>query len=122
MNARRLLFLLAVISTVAGIADAEQKLPTGCIAKFADDRAAAISYTFDDGLRDQYMAAVPMLNEGWALKARSSLSQVKLQIRSLMPNEEKMISGHGEPSLGVSCKAWLRKAMKSPATLGRIPT
>ncbi|OAM89032.1 polysaccharide deacetylase family protein [Termitidicoccus mucosus] len=33
------------------------------IARFAGDRAAAISYTFDDGLRDQYTLAVPMLNE-----------------------------------------------------------
>jgi peptidoglycan-N-acetylglucosamine deacetylase len=33
------------------------------IARFAGDRAAAISYTFDDGLRDQYTVAAPMLNE-----------------------------------------------------------
>jgi peptidoglycan/xylan/chitin deacetylase (PgdA/CDA1 family) len=32
------------------------------IANFDDDRAAAISYTFDDNLRDQYTLAVPMLN------------------------------------------------------------
>lgn len=33
------------------------------IAQYAGDRAAAISYTFDDGLRDQYTLAVPYLNE-----------------------------------------------------------
>ena len=33
------------------------------IAHFDGDRAAAISYTFDDNLRDQYAVAVPMLNE-----------------------------------------------------------
>jgi peptidoglycan/xylan/chitin deacetylase (PgdA/CDA1 family) len=33
------------------------------IAKFADDRPAAISYTFDDNLREQYTLALPMLNE-----------------------------------------------------------
>ncbi len=33
------------------------------IAHFAGDRAAAISYTFDDGTRDHYTHAVPMLNE-----------------------------------------------------------
>ena len=37
--------------------------PAARIARFAGDRAAAISYTFDDGLRDQYTVAVPMLNE-----------------------------------------------------------
>ncbi len=33
------------------------------IARFSGDRAAAVSYTFDDSLRDQYTLAVPMLNE-----------------------------------------------------------
>lgn len=33
------------------------------IAQYAGDRAAAISYTFDDALRDQYTLAVPYLNE-----------------------------------------------------------
>jgi len=39
------------------------RCPSGRIARFAGDRAAAISYTFDDNLRDQYTLAVPMLNE-----------------------------------------------------------
>ena len=38
-------------------------MPSVWIARFQGDRAAAISYTFDDGLRDQYTCAVPMLNE-----------------------------------------------------------
>jgi peptidoglycan/xylan/chitin deacetylase (PgdA/CDA1 family) len=42
---------------------AQDAAPQARIAKFADDRAAAISYTFDDNLRDQYTLAVPMLNE-----------------------------------------------------------
>jgi peptidoglycan/xylan/chitin deacetylase (PgdA/CDA1 family) len=33
------------------------------IAKFDGDRPAAISYTFDDNLRDQFTLAVPMLDE-----------------------------------------------------------
>jgi peptidoglycan/xylan/chitin deacetylase (PgdA/CDA1 family)/lysophospholipase L1-like esterase len=37
--------------------------PHARIAQFSGDRAAAVSYTFDDGLRDQYTLAVPMLNE-----------------------------------------------------------
>src|SRR6266576_3927827 len=40
-----------------------QTAPPARIAHFAGDRAAAISYTFDDNLRDQYTLAVPMLNE-----------------------------------------------------------
>ena len=41
----------------------EPAVPAAHIARFAGDRAAAISYTFDDGLRDQFTLAVPMLNE-----------------------------------------------------------
>ena len=37
--------------------------PQARIARFAGDRAAAISYTFDDGLRDHYTLAAPLLNE-----------------------------------------------------------
>lgn len=44
-------------------ADAVGAPPTARIAHFDGDRAAAISYTFDDNLRDQYTVAVPMLNE-----------------------------------------------------------
>lgn len=38
-------------------------VPQVRVARFSGDRAAAISYTFDDGLRDQFTLAVPMLNE-----------------------------------------------------------
>jgi peptidoglycan/xylan/chitin deacetylase (PgdA/CDA1 family) len=48
---------------LAGAAIADDAVPSARIARFAGDRAAAISYTFDDGLRDQYTVAVPMLNE-----------------------------------------------------------
>ena len=44
-------------------ASADDAAPTARIARFAGDRAAAISYTFDDNTRDQYTLAVPMLNE-----------------------------------------------------------
>ncbi|MEI6646827.1 MAG: polysaccharide deacetylase family protein [bacterium] len=33
------------------------------VAKFKDDRAAALSFTLDDNLRDQYDVAVPLLNK-----------------------------------------------------------
>ena len=42
---------------------ADPSPPSARIAKFSGDRAAAISYTFDDGLRDQYTLAAPMLDE-----------------------------------------------------------
>jgi peptidoglycan/xylan/chitin deacetylase (PgdA/CDA1 family) len=54
-----LLLVAQVLATHAG----KVFTPTAHIAKFASDRAAAISYTFDDGLRDQFTLAVPMLNE-----------------------------------------------------------
>src|SRR5438093_7615247 len=44
-------------------AGVEHAAPTARIARFAGDCAAAISYTFDDGLRDQFTLAVPLLNE-----------------------------------------------------------
>lgn len=57
--------LMAAIVCIAcaGISPVAQALPALRIARFHGDRAAAISYTFDDGLRDQYTLAVPMLNE-----------------------------------------------------------
>ncbi len=42
---------------------ATTQIPDVRIARFNGDRAAAISYTFDDNLRDQYTLAVPMLND-----------------------------------------------------------
>lgn len=38
-------------------------LPSASIAPYAGNRAAAITYTFDDNLRDQYTLALPMLKE-----------------------------------------------------------
>ena len=57
-------YLIVLAFCLAGqCAVAADATPTVRIAKFAGDRAAAISYTFDDNLRDQYTLAVPMLNE-----------------------------------------------------------
>jgi peptidoglycan/xylan/chitin deacetylase (PgdA/CDA1 family) len=53
---------LVALATCTG-AFAENPVPSAHIARFAGDRPAAISYTFDDNLRDQYTLAVPMLNE-----------------------------------------------------------
>ena len=53
----------ALVLALASTAAADEILPPVRITKFSGDRAAAISYTFDDGLRDQYTLAVPMLNE-----------------------------------------------------------
>jgi peptidoglycan/xylan/chitin deacetylase (PgdA/CDA1 family) len=50
-----LLFSLKTTLLSAGASDIR-------IAKFHDDKAAAISYTFDDGLRDQFEIAAPMLD------------------------------------------------------------
>jgi peptidoglycan/xylan/chitin deacetylase (PgdA/CDA1 family) len=41
----------------------EEGLPIARIARFDGDRRAALCYTFDDNLRDQYRLAIPMLNE-----------------------------------------------------------
>lgn len=56
------LSLVPLISAPATSA-AEVPLPHARIARFSGDRAAAISYTFDDNTRDQYTVGVPMLDE-----------------------------------------------------------
>jgi peptidoglycan/xylan/chitin deacetylase (PgdA/CDA1 family) len=56
-------FITATLFAMVGIAVAENATPPARIAHFAGDRGAAISYTFDDNLRDQFTLAVPMLNE-----------------------------------------------------------
>ena len=58
-----LLRAFAVLVVGSTVFAAEPIPPHARIAKFAGDRAAAISYTFDDGLRDHYTVAAPMLNE-----------------------------------------------------------
>lgn len=63
MCLRCLILSIVVVVTSAPAALARDGLPEVRIAKFRGDRAAAVSYTFDDGLRDQYTLAVPMLNE-----------------------------------------------------------
>lgn len=64
MSPPRFFLLLALAAVGVSVAQcAEAPPPAVRIAKFAGDRAAAISYTFDDGLRDQYTLAAPMLNE-----------------------------------------------------------
>ncbi len=55
--------LIAFAASTMGTAVADHAPPSVRIAHFAGDRAAAISYTFDDNTRDQYTLAVPMLNE-----------------------------------------------------------
>ena len=63
---KKILALLPVAlccSLTTLLAAAGTATPMGRIARFNGDRAAAISYTFDDNLRDQYTLAVPMLNE-----------------------------------------------------------
>lgn len=52
--------VLAAIHSITLFAGTE---PTVHIARFAGDRSAAISYTFDDGMSEHYTLAVPMLDE-----------------------------------------------------------
>ncbi len=63
MKAFRLSIVLTAVSAVGINAAEEQATPGGRIARFSGDCAAAISYTFDDGLRDQFTLGAPMLNE-----------------------------------------------------------
>jgi peptidoglycan/xylan/chitin deacetylase (PgdA/CDA1 family) len=63
MKAIYLWSVLITFATAMVFAGEDQAAPAVRIAKFSGDCAAAISYTFDDGLRDQFTAAVPMLNQ-----------------------------------------------------------
>ena len=63
MTKRHLWATVSITLSCAASSQAAETAPVARIAKFDGDRAAAISYTFDDGLRDQYTLAVPMLNE-----------------------------------------------------------
>jgi peptidoglycan-N-acetylglucosamine deacetylase len=58
MTRRPIILLVAALLATTAFAQ-----PAARIAHFAGDRAAAVTYTFDDGLRDQYTVAVPLLNE-----------------------------------------------------------
>lgn len=59
LGSRLVVFLLLVRTVCAQTAP-----PSAArIAHFDGDRPAALTYTFDDNLRDQYTIAVPMLNE-----------------------------------------------------------
>lgn len=53
---------VALAEDVPARAEATPPAPQVRVARFAGDRPAALSYTFDDNLRDQYTLAVPMLN------------------------------------------------------------
>jgi hypothetical protein len=59
------LFGMVLLAGIAmgGACPAAFTEPSAHLATFASDRPGAISYTFDDNLRDQYTLAVPMLNE-----------------------------------------------------------
>ena len=73
------LFSMAVAALCPqAIADA----PNVCIATFQGGRAAAISYTFDDGLRDQATLAAPMLE-------RAGFRGTFFIIASLVPDTEE---------------------------------
>lgn len=55
--------VLLGVAALAPLGAAEPTLPSIRIAAYHGDRVAALSYTFDDGLRDHYTLAAPMLEE-----------------------------------------------------------
>ena len=56
---------LDLIATVSLVSNAVESFPANsgaiCIAKFKGDLPEALSFKFDDNLRDQYEVAVPLL-------------------------------------------------------------
>ena len=55
-------FMGAVLVSIPGTGSCGSEV-SARLARFDGDRAAAVSYTFDDGFRDQYTLAVPLLNQ-----------------------------------------------------------
>jgi len=63
------------------------------IAAFRGDRAGAISYTFDDGIRDQYELAYPMLQE-------AGIRATFFVITSVIPNRQEEVAAKKPGSAG----------------------
>lgn len=57
------IILLNVLSLQLALAQPAVLRDTVYIARFLGDRSAAVAYTFDDGIKDQFTIAYPMLKE-----------------------------------------------------------
>lgn len=62
---KRYFFLVVMGCLLVGLPSrgAEPDTLSVCIAKYKDDKECALSYTFDDGLREQYTLAFPYLEK-----------------------------------------------------------
>jgi len=58
-----LLFQVLTISAIGLSQKKQENYETVRVASFQGDRVAALTYTFDDGLQDQYTLAAPMLEK-----------------------------------------------------------
>jgi peptidoglycan/xylan/chitin deacetylase (PgdA/CDA1 family) len=90
-TARLLLFAIVITQQVHAQVDTARV--TLRIATFKGDKAAAISYTFDDGIRDQYELAYPMLQE-------AGIRATFFVITSVIPDKQEEVAAKKPGSAG----------------------
>ncbi|MFT4177633.1 MAG: polysaccharide deacetylase family protein [Luteolibacter sp.] len=103
----RFFALLSLGLASAPLAAFADTLPAARIAEFSGDRAGAISYTFDDNIRDQYTLAVPMMNEFglkgtfFVIAGRTAETPEEGEQKANDPNIRKQWGGISWPELKI---------------------
>ena len=69
------------------------------IADFKDAKVGAVSYTFDDGLRNQYLIAAPILLFAKCIAA----GYVLFCAHKRVPEKRPLLSKRGRHELGAAC-------------------
>jgi peptidoglycan/xylan/chitin deacetylase (PgdA/CDA1 family) len=89
----RIVTLLAITASLSALSQAQPGPVKARIAMFRGDKAAAISYTFDDGIRDQYELAYPMLQQ-------AGIHATFFVITSVIPDKQEEVAARKPGSAG----------------------
>lgn len=93
---KKIVFTAAALLTTAAVCDAQ---PTVGIAPYRGGRLAAVSYTFDDGLQDQYTLARPELNRRGL---RATFAIIGSKVGGVMHSKQDRKDGTD----GTPCMTW----------------
>ncbi len=80
------------------------------IADFKDAKAGAVSYTFDDGLRNQYLIAAPIMEK---LQIPGTFFVIPGQVSATLQELRPRSRVHGEVLPGRRYVHWRLKVLKS---------